>query len=373
MAAGSSDSQIAGTGSSDTQIPGSGEGTHDSMVAEENRTPVPDNSKVETGDSQRIEVTTVGTPVRQAMSPPDSHQTDSETNGPIIQTAENSDKIHELQSRHEFAPSNSVGSGETKENAKNSDEIHELQTRQESAQPESVNSRETKESTEIRKTPSTAEEIKKTSSSPEDADSGIHPTAEDPGVLPTEDNWRAADINTANDEQASRDDDVTEEAPRAPEIPAPKTDPKWKHWKHWKHFRWEISFLCITSLWSALTAAYAYSASSPSRTIFSNPNSSVLVLGFLGTATAYLLHECVSNACNGLRWTLAANPKGVEIGTFLALAPRIGTMGLFHLAFSTQGGFHLAFWKKGEHKFHELWQCVQRPEFWWCFQRFVSH
>ena len=105
---------------------------------------------------------------------------------------------------------------------------------------------------------------------------------------------------------------------------------KWK-----QYFNYSLVFVasvvCVT-----VTVTYAFLSSSSKLTIFSNPGVSIFVLSFLSIVSAFLLNECVTGACDVLRWNLAVRPSGVGIATFLSLGRATSPTGVLRLLFSKQ-------------------------------------
>lgn len=108
-------------------------------------------------------------------------------------------------------------------------------------------------------------------------------------------------------------------------------EPKWK-----TSIFAGLSFLSTAS-WLALTiwASYAVS-SSRSLSIFSRPETAIILISLLQSGSAFLLRQLVSLSFQQLRWTLASSASGIGADTFLALGSATGNLGVFDLLASVR-------------------------------------
>jgi len=111
-------------------------------------------------------------------------------------------------------------------------------------------------------------------------------------------------------------------------------EPKWKQYSGYM-VPFGLSSVLIT-----LTVVWAFLSAQSKVTIFSNPQVSIVLLGFLSTMSALVVVQCVEDACNALRWYLAIRPSGVGIATFLSLSSATGYWGVLRLFFAKQGVGH---------------------------------
>jgi hypothetical protein len=108
-------------------------------------------------------------------------------------------------------------------------------------------------------------------------------------------------------------------------------EPKWK-----TSIFTGLSFLGTAS-WLTLTiwASFAVS-SSQSRSIFSQPETAILLISLLQSGSAFLLSQLVSLSFQQLRWTLASSTSGIGAVTFLGLGSATGNLGVFDLLASVR-------------------------------------
>jgi hypothetical protein len=103
-------------------------------------------------------------------------------------------------------------------------------------------------------------------------------------------------------------------------------EPKWK-----TSIFTGLSFLSTAS-WLTLTIWVSFAvSSSPPLSIFSQPETAILLISLLQTGSAFLLRQLVNLSFQQLRWTLASNISGIGADTFLGLGSATGNLGVFYL------------------------------------------
>jgi len=120
----------------------------------------------------------------------------------------------------------------------------------------------------------------------------------------------------------------------------------------WRQYLTFCLLYILTLLVVSATIAFAFLSSSLHPfNVFPSPQQTIVALNVASNASVFLIGEVLTSACEMLRWTLAANPAGLGMASFLALGRATGLLGVMSLVISKQGGV-------GHQK--------------WCGQRYIS-